>query len=30
MHHYASTLYTLISRVPNTLGDRRQAFDLFA
>lgn len=30
MQHYASTLYSLVSRIPTTLADRRQAFDLLA
>ena len=30
MQHYASTLYALVSRIPTTLAERRQAFDLLA
>ena len=30
MQHYASTLYTLVSRIPTTLAERRQAYDLLA
>jgi hypothetical protein len=30
MQHYASTLYALVSKMPTTLAERRQAFDLLA
>ena len=30
MQHYASTLYNLVSRIPTTLAERRQAYDLLA
>jgi hypothetical protein len=30
MQHYASTLYSLVSRIPTTLAERRQAYDLLA
>ncbi|MBM3635886.1 MAG: hypothetical protein FJX04_02085 [Alphaproteobacteria bacterium] len=30
MHHYASTLYAMVSRLPTTPTERRVAFDLFA
>jgi len=30
MQHYASTLYALVSRIPATLAERRQAYDLLA
>ncbi len=30
MQHYASTLYSMVSRMPTTLAEKRVAFDLFA
>jgi len=30
MQHYASTLYALVSRIPTTVAEEREAFDLLA